>query len=501
MRSPSTRSPEIYNRIFAAESHTAAGTISGGGLISAVVTSKHVSTGQISGGGGVSAVVAGTHDTSGQVSSGGNITAAASGSEGHTTSAVISGGGSLTSAVTGVHDVSTTLSGGGSITASVTHTEHASTSATLSGGGSITATVTGIHVATYGISGGGSITATVDHIESGTTSGTISGGGNISAGCYEISKAGITATSYRTKWGLPEYTINGNIVEASDNRHRNETSGTTWIQWDLGAPYVLNGFDFYNMASPYGLTGNTAMYLSNVFDFSEQIRVVDFNTSYGVNTFDNPFYLYGTTTPVTDAYQYVRMPSPNWGMVEITFYTCGTIGNHNTSGAISGGGTITATVEKPSDGSTSGTISGGGDITHTVIGRHETRAFPDLGEGLMGPGISSGGNITAVVTDELRANISGGGGITPASTGHHTTSGSISGGGGLTTPRAVAAEISGGGGITADGSFTKRYKPGGAAKPRRIGGRAKAQGGAGRVKSGLGPGTVKPSGGAGKAKG
>lgn len=459
-------------------------------LTTADISSQPTVAGTINGGGSITAVIISTRSTSGTISGGGSITASVTAAEHRTTSGTISGGGSITVTVVTARNLDVTLSGGGSIAATAVSTEFLTTSGVISGGGSLTATTTSheAHSTSGAISSGGSITVVIVHngtVAAGISggggllgvtgsgviiSGTINGGGSISATVSKTASlsatlnggGSIATTVVSRRSASVTLNFNNHIVspfagtqdegfyEILDGGNRLRIYGNAWKRIDWPTPITADtmlefdyqalvegeiqaiGFspdDLVNAAYPFQLFGVTVW--ATIQDYN------DYQLSDGVKHYSIPVgqhytgqFLYMTfigdddaSSAVNDFYSNVTINQPFLqGSGSITAVVAAT---KEVSATVSGGGSLTASVTAHEGVTTSGTISGGGGLTATTV---STEFLTTSGT------ISGGGSITAALTAsrEIAAVISGGGSITAT----------------FTASREVVANISGGGSIT-----------------------------------------------------
>jgi hypothetical protein len=440
----------------------AAVELNGGGSISAVVSSARENAETLNGGGSITGAASQERSVAATLHGGGSISATVS--HAGTTASLLNGGGSITAAAEEKQSVAVELNGGGSIAPVVVSAREKAV--TLNGGGSITAIATKdvAHEASGILNGGGSISATVASNRT-SVAVELNGGGTVTAGdCVEISKAGITPTAYRTRFGVP-----GNAIDDDfDTEWTAENNGDTpWIKFDMGTDVRVSEIDYHNGEVPWGATGELNLQYStddvvwNLASIITSLNYNDIRLGWDAGNFTA---------------RYFRLIRLNWSMREIAFYTCNYIvGAHNTTAELNGGGSINATAsqgdahtavaELNGGGSISATVetstkpvtavlNGGGSITWAVTGHHWTRSFPDLGEGLQGPALNGGGSIAATATPVVAPN--------------------------------VQAVLNGGGSITATISGGDRIyiKPGGSASPKGVAGRAKGGSNAGQAKVG-----------------
>ena len=397
-----------------------------GGSIVAVVSHQAAVTSELNGGGGITAATSHKATVAATLNAGGSITALVTNSTtgNKQTAGTLNGGGSITPVVSGSHAVDTTLNVGGSITAVVS--KKASTSGTVNGGGSITATATQDKATSGELNGGGSISSTVAGQHA--TDAEANAGGNVTA-----SVVGLHAVSVDLNAG-------GSITAVVQ---KIATGAYTEIALDpLSDPSTTSGHTIYYRV--YDPTATLATASVKLMDGTAQIAVVTASS-----VVDTPSEQSRTLTGL-EANEIVNYDSLSIRLEAVV----GSL--HFTD----------VWMEVPFPPPVSAILNVGGSIPTVIVGHHTTRAFPNLGEGLLGPATNGGGSIAAVVSQKVagvvNAELNSGGSITATVTATHTTDATVNGGGSITGsvlvqfPGQAYGVLNGGGSITATTYRTQR---------------------------------------------
>lgn len=467
-------------------------TVNGGGSIAASVTASeaHTTSAILNGGGSISAVDGGVHDASGVLNGGGSIAASVTATETHTATATVNGGGSIATTQASARATAPTLNGGGSITATATATEAGSTSGVLNGGGSFTPATTGAHVTTAEMNGGGSfiVTANEHHYRTAImngggsiaatptsthpTTGTVNGGGSISASATSSeghSTAGtlngggsIAATSAATHQVVAQVRGGGGMGTSTHPAH--------------SAATTMNGGGSIAATAAQGAVHSVAAAINGGGSIAPTIGTIHLSVELQLDVATDPqvdtdHYLNAVAEIATSNEGiYIILWSGSAYITEWTLYgpssgvgyygalllsdpQAAQIGDYTdlwVSVLRIGTGTGVARLvdiwlEIPYYTITaSGTINGGGSIAGAVTGTHIPRAFPDLGEGMLGPATNGGGSIAASATQgqagTVATSMHGGGSITTSVIGNHSLAPTVNGGGSITASVSKAVE-------------------------------------------------------------
>ena len=405
-----------------------ASAISGGGRILASTGSTVITSGVLNTGGGLAPTVEHAGSVAGTINGGGSITPAVTASEAHTTSASISAGGGLSPVVTGTHESSGTVSGGGDISTSTTAAR--TTSATINGGGSITGSATSAegHVASGIINAGGGLSPVVAGTHDGT--GTVSTGGGLTPAASgghqtstQISGGGsIAASATKNATGVEVSGVinGGGRILATVDGVTTETTKLTFSLSDGADPGIDTGHIFHiRHISDVGEASPAQLHVELFNGAPSHSIVARFDIALDSILVASDLALLEAEAALildyTDLFVKVWADDPDGTTIEAQVYD------------------LWLEVPLPPPPSTTGELNTGGGLTAAQTHRGVVPAFPDLGEGLLGPLLSAGGNITAATSvggggGTAQGSINGGGNITAAVTAQHTTSGTINGG-------------------------------------------------------------------------